>query len=97
MTTSTRDILLHADDKRFVMFPIKDKDIWDMYKKAEDCFWRVEEVDLSKDITDWNKLDKNEKYFISMILAFFAASSASRSKSILCFSDDDRKYSFYNV
>ena len=74
MTTSTRDILLHADDKRFVMFPIKDKDIWNMYKKAEDCFWRVEEVDLSKDITDWNKLDENEKYFISMILAFFAAS-----------------------
>jgi len=56
------------------MFPIKDKEIWNMYKKAEDSFWRVEEVDLSKDLPDWDKLDKNEKYFISMILAFFAAS-----------------------
>ena len=56
------------------MFPIKDKQIWDMYKKAEDSFWRVEEVDLSKDLVDWNKLDDNEHYFISMILAFFAAS-----------------------
>ena len=68
------EYLLKPDSKRFVMFPIKDNDIWNMYKKAEDSFWRVEEVDLSKDITDWNTLDTNEQYFISMILAFFAAS-----------------------
>ena len=68
------EFLLKPDNKRFVMFPIKDKDIWNMYKKAEDSFWRVEEVDLSRDLDDWNKLDNNEKYFISMILAFFAAS-----------------------
>ncbi len=74
MTKTTNDNLLKPDDKRFVMFPIKDKNIWDMYKKAEDSFWRVEEVDLSKDLVDWNKLDDNERYFISMILAFFAAS-----------------------
>lgn len=66
--------LLKSDDKRYVMFPIKDNDIWSMYKKAEDSFWRVEEVDLSKDLSDWNTLDDSEKYFISMILAFFAAS-----------------------
>jgi len=66
--------LLNEDHSRYVMFPIKDKSIWDMYKKAEDSFWRVEEVDLSKDIQDWNKLNDSEKYFISMILAFFAAS-----------------------
>ena len=74
MKKSSNDILLKQDDKRFVMFPIKDKDIWSMYKKAEDSFWRVEEVDLSKDLTDWDKLDDNERYFISMVLAFFAAS-----------------------
>ena len=74
MKKSSDDILLKQDDKRFVMFPIKDKDIWSMYKKAEDSFWRVEEVDLSKDLTDWDKLDDNERYFISMVLAFFAAS-----------------------
>ena len=74
MRKSSDDILLKQDDKRFVMFPIKDKDIWSMYKKAEDSFWRVEEVDLSKDLTDWDKLDDNERYFISMVLAFFAAS-----------------------
>jgi len=74
MSTSTNEILLTPDDSRFVMFPIKDNDIWEMYKKAEDSFWRVQEVDLSKDLTDWNTLDTNEKYFVSMILAFFAAS-----------------------
>ena len=71
---TTEETLLKQDDRRFVMFPIKDKNIWDMYKKAEDSFWRVEEVDLSKDLQDWNKLNDNERYFISMILAFFAAS-----------------------
>ena len=66
--------LLKEDDSRYVMFPIKDNDIWEMYKKAEDCFWRAQEVDLSKDIVHWNNLNDNEQYFISMILAFFAAS-----------------------
>ena len=66
--------LLIPDEKRFVMFPVKDQDIWEMYKKAEDCFWRAQEVDLSKDKTDWLSLDDNERYFISMVLAFFAAS-----------------------
>jgi ribonucleotide reductase beta subunit family protein with ferritin-like domain len=66
--------LLTEYDNRFVMFPISDNDIWNMYKKAEDCFWRVEEVDLSKDYKDWVTLSDNEQHFISMILAFFAAS-----------------------
>jgi ribonucleoside-diphosphate reductase subunit M2 len=74
MAASKNESLLTPDDNRFVMFPIKDNDIWEMYKKAEDSFWRVQEVDLSKDLSDWNTLDTNEQHFISMILAFFAAS-----------------------
>jgi ribonucleoside-diphosphate reductase subunit M2 len=66
--------LLTPDDNRFVMFPIKYDDIWQMYQKQVDCFWRPEEIDLSKDLTHWNGLNKDEQYFISMILAFFAAS-----------------------
>lgn len=66
--------LLTPDDKRFVMFPIKDKDIWQMYKKQVACFWTTEEIDLSQDCTDWTKLSDDDRYFISMILAFFAAS-----------------------
>ncbi|RWS16738.1 ribonucleoside-diphosphate reductase subunit M2 B-like protein [Dinothrombium tinctorium] len=66
--------LLRPNDRRFVIFPIEYEDIWIMYKKAEASFWTVEEVDLSKDLSDWNKLNKNEKHFISYVLAFFAAS-----------------------
>jgi ribonucleotide reductase beta subunit family protein with ferritin-like domain len=74
MAKSVIEPLLIEDDNRFVMFPIQHEDVWNMYKKQVDCFWRAEEVDLSKDLTDWEKLDDNERHFISMILAFFAAS-----------------------
>ena len=66
--------LLTENDDRFVMFPIQDKEIWDMYKKQMDCFWRAEEIDLSKDLAHWEKLTPNEQHFIKMVLAFFAAS-----------------------
>jgi ribonucleoside-diphosphate reductase beta chain len=65
-----------ADNKdRFVIFPIKHDDIWQFYKKAEASFWTAEEVDLSPDMVDWNnKLNDDERFFVSHILAFFAAS-----------------------
>ena len=74
MSKINSEPLLTPNDKRFVMFPIEYDDIWKMYKKQIDCFWRAEEIDLTKDLTDWNRLEKDEQYFISMILAFFAAS-----------------------
>jgi ribonucleotide reductase beta subunit family protein with ferritin-like domain len=74
MSKNLNEPLLTEDESRFVMFPLQDQNIWKMYKKQVDCFWRVEEVDLSKDLNDWEKLESSEKYFISMILAFFAAS-----------------------
>ena len=66
--------LLKPDNSRYVMFPIKDNDIWKMYKKQVDCFWTVPEVDTSKDLIDWAKLSEDEKKFISMVLAFFSSS-----------------------
>lgn len=74
MSKNLTEPLLAPDDNRFVMFPIKYDDIWQMYKKQIDCFWRAEEIDLSKDLDNWNSLNQDERYFISMILAFFAAS-----------------------
>ena len=74
MSKNSSEPLLVPDDNRFVMFPIKHNDIWEMYKKQIDCFWRAEEIDLSKDLTNWESLNADEKHFISMILAFFAAS-----------------------
>ena len=74
MSKNNTEPLLVPDDNRFVMFPIKHNDIWEMYKKQIDCFWRAEEIDLSKDLTNWESLNADERHFISMILAFFAAS-----------------------
>ncbi len=74
MKDNDNEPMLMQDDSRFVMFPIQDQDIWEMYKKAEDCFWRAQEVDLSKDLSHWLSLTNDERYFISMVLAFFAAS-----------------------
>jgi ribonucleoside-diphosphate reductase subunit M2 len=75
MSSTKQDLLLTSNDSRYVMFPIQDADIWKMYKKQVDCFWRAEEIDLAKDMDDWSKkLTSDERYFVSMILAFFAAS-----------------------
>tara|TARA_B110000114_G_scaffold124486_1_gene130451 strand:+ start:1070 stop:2014 length:945 start_codon:yes stop_codon:yes gene_type:complete len=62
------------DENRFVMFPVSDNEIWKMYKKQVDCFWRPEEIDTSKDIAHWETLTNDEQYYIKMILAFFASS-----------------------
>ncbi len=67
--------ILEPTNDRFVIFPIRHKEIWAMYKKAEASFWTAEEIDLSQDMTDWeNKLTKDERHFIKHVLAFFAAS-----------------------
>ncbi len=66
--------LLKENKERFVLFPIKHAEIWQMYKKAEASFWTAEEVDLSHDLNDWAKLNPGEKHFVTHVLAFFAAS-----------------------
>ena len=45
-----------------------------MYKKAEASFWTAEELDLAHDHKDWANMSANERFFVSHILAFFAAS-----------------------
>ena len=74
MSRNVPEPLLTATEDRFVMFPIKYPEIWEMYKKQVDCFWRAEEIDLTKDVTDFETLHSDEKFFLSMVLAFFAAS-----------------------
>ena len=67
--------ILKENKDRFVLFPIKHNNIWEMYKKAEESFWTAEEIDLNPDLQDWdNKLNDDEKHFIKHVLAFFAAS-----------------------
>ncbi|KAF8493523.1 putative small subunit of ribonucleotide reductase [Gautieria morchelliformis] len=76
--------LLKESQRRFVLFPIQYHEIWMMYKKAEASFWTAEEMDLSKDLHDWqNKLNDNERHFISHVLAFFAASDGIVNENLV--------------
>ena len=72
--TTNQEPILEENPNRFVLFPIKHDDIWAYYKKSEASFWTAEEIDLSQDLTDWEKLNDNEKHFVKHVLAFFAAS-----------------------
>jgi ribonucleoside-diphosphate reductase beta chain len=66
--------ILQENKDRFVLFPIQYSDIWEMYKMAEASFWTAEEIDLSADTKDWERLNDGERHFVSHVLAFFAAS-----------------------
>ena len=67
--------ILEPDNSRFVTFPIKYNNLWDLYKKAVASFWTAEEITFSdKDFADWDSLHQNEKKYVENILAFFAAS-----------------------
>ncbi|KAI0074652.1 ribonucleotide reductase small subunit [Panus rudis PR-1116 ss-1] len=82
--TESQEPLLVETKRRFVLFPIQYHEIWQMYKKAEASFWTAEEMDLSKDLHDWqNRLNDNERHFISHVLAFFAASDGIVNENLV--------------
>jgi ribonucleoside-diphosphate reductase beta chain len=74
MTQYQDEVLLKENKDRFVILPINYPKIWEQYKKHEASFWTAEEIDLSGDLRDWNKMNDGERHFISHVLAFFAAS-----------------------
>merc|ERR1712038_1969084 len=79
----TEEPLLMENPRRFVILPIQYGDIWQMYKKAEASFWTAEEVDLSKDVKDWETLKEDERYFVSHVLAFFTASDGIVNENLV--------------
>jgi ribonucleoside-diphosphate reductase beta chain len=66
--------ILQENPNRFTLFPIMKPKLYQHYKNHVSVFWTVEEVDLSKDMKDWEKLTENEQRFIKYVLAFFAGS-----------------------
>jgi ribonucleoside-diphosphate reductase beta chain len=68
------DFLLSENKSRFVLFPIQSQPIWIKYKQAMNCFWKAEEINLTRDYKDWERLTEDEQHFIKYVLAFFAAS-----------------------
>lgn len=66
--------ILRENPNRFTLFPVAKPKLFAKYKNALSVFWVPEEIDLSKDMRDWAKLNENEKHFIKNILGFFAGS-----------------------
>jgi ribonucleotide reductase beta subunit family protein with ferritin-like domain len=77
------ETLLSEEEKRYVIFPIKHEPYWNMYKKAMANFWTAEELDLTKDLKDYNNLSNDEKHFLNSILAFFAASDGIVNENLV--------------
>ena len=81
--SSNKEILLSEEEKRYVIFPVQQEPIWQMYKKAVSSFWTPEEIDLSKDMDDYTKLKDEEQHFIKNVLAFFAASDGIVNENLV--------------
>jgi len=83
-TQKSKELLLSEEEKRYVIFPIKHDEIWKMYKKSEANFWTAEELDLSKDLNDFQvKMNDSERYFVENVLAFFAASDGIVNENLV--------------
>jgi len=57
------------------IFPIQNERLYKFYEDAQSAYWILKELDFSNDKHDWdNKLNEDEKYFLSNILSFFMMS-----------------------
>ncbi len=70
----TDEQILNPQNSRTNIYPIVYNDIWDFYKRSVAAFWVPDEIRLTDDIKDFEKMDENEKHFILTVLAFFANS-----------------------
>jgi ribonucleoside-diphosphate reductase subunit M2 len=75
--------ILAEENNRHTLFPIIHTDLFDLYRKQVECFWDITEIDMSKDRESFQKLSKEEQYFIKHILAFFAASDGIVMENIV--------------
>ena len=75
--------MLQENMDRFVLFPIEQHEIWEMYKLHAASFWTAEEIDLAEDAKDWKKLNDNERHFLKHVLAFFAASDGIVNENLV--------------
>jgi ribonucleoside-diphosphate reductase subunit M2 len=71
---SVHEPLLDPSLDRFVIFPIRYPDIWNLFQTQRKAIWSESEIDLVEDIKQWKSLTPKEQFFIKRVLAFFAGS-----------------------
>lgn len=90
--------LLNSNEKRDSLYPIRWQGMWDFYKLHLASHWVSQEIDLSKDVNDWNSLNEDEKRYIKYGLAFFAGSDFIVNESQKKDSEEVQvmEYNFFN-
>ena len=56
------------------VFHVQHDSLYKCYRQQVANFWTPDEIDFQQDLADWPTLSDNERHFIKMVLAFFAAS-----------------------
>lgn len=75
--------ILEEDPDRFCLFPIKHHDLWEAYQTHQKAYWKAEEIDFSKDRTDFESLTEDEQHFIENVLGFFATADGIVNENIV--------------
>lgn len=70
-------------DSRLTMYPIRRQNLWELYLKSRACFWSTEEVNLTNDLADYNKLTPVEQNLVDHVLAFFASADSLVNMNLL--------------
>ena len=83
LTSEHIEPMLQENHDRFVLFPIKHHDVWEMYKQSMACFWTADEIDLAPDLAEWENLSDDSRHFLKHVLAFFAASDGIVNENLV--------------
>ncbi len=83
LTSEHIEPMLQENNDRFVLFPIKHHDVWEMYKQSMACFWTADEIDLAPDLAEWENLSDDSRHFLKHVLAFFAASDGIVNENLV--------------
>jgi len=83
MLNDKKNLLFDETNDRLCLFPIKDDKVWEFYKSSLSLFWTTDEITLNTDYKDFEKLTKNEKHFIKLILAFFASADGIVNENLV--------------
>ena len=71
-------------ERKWSLYPIEHRDLWDLYKKHVSLFWTVEEIDLSRDYADFQeKLTPPAQEFLKNTLGFFAVGDGVVLQNVL--------------
>ena len=94
--------LTTENPNRFVSSPIVHEALWMKYNQAVASFWTVSEINMSEDPIHWNeKLNEDERRFVSHLLAFFSCFDGVVIQNLVCrilaYSQIPEARSFYSI